>query len=68
MSNKIWMCKIGECDEGLLPDGADAPMRQAVRKAYKEITGRDAVFCFSGWGAELDEYEQIVVGKKRGRG
>ena len=58
---KIWSCKIGECDEGLLEDGADAPMREAVTKAYAELTGIDNEFCFSGWGAELDEFERAVV-------
>ena len=58
---KIWSCKIGECDEGLLELGADAPMRKAVQKAYGEVTGLDADFCFSGWGAELDEFERAVA-------
>lgn len=58
--SKIWSCKIGEVDS--LPiSGADHPMRQAVEKAYKEITGEDCKFCFSGWGAELDEIERAVV-------
>lgn len=56
---KIWTCKIGEV-EGV-PFGADAPMRQAVVRAYREITGRDPEFCFSGWGGELDECERAVV-------
>ena len=58
---KIWKCKIGECDVALLPDGADAPMRAAVRRAYKEITGQEPTFLFSGWGAELTEPERAVV-------
>lgn len=58
---KVWSCKIGECDAALLPDGADAPMRAAVESAYRELTGFDAAFNFSGWGAELDESERAVV-------
>ena len=36
-------------------------MRQAVEKAYEELTGEKPVFNFSGWGAELDEAERAVV-------
>lgn len=58
---KIWECKIGECDESALPHGADAPMRAAVERAYREITGQDPAFLFSGWGAELDEAEHAAL-------
>ena len=58
---KIWSCKIGEVNESLLPSGADGPMRDAVAKAYREITGCDPEFIFSGWGAELTEGERAVV-------
>lgn len=61
---KVWSCKIGECDAELLPDGADAPMRAAVERAYRELTGFDAAFNFSGWGAELSEPERAVVEKR----
>ena len=56
----IWECKIGEVS-GVLPLGADAPMRFAVARAYKEITGHEPLFLFSGWGGELDEGERAVV-------
>lgn len=59
MAGKIWSCKIGEVAS--VPDGADAPMRKAVERAYKELTGEEAVFNFSGWGAELEESERAVV-------
>lgn len=60
---KIWYCKIGETDEKNLEkwNGADLPMREAIEKAYKDVTGEDAQFCFSGWGGELDEAERAVV-------
>jgi hypothetical protein len=58
---KIWDCKIGECDESLLPPGSNALMREAVRKAYLEITGQAPKFIFSGWGGELTEGERHVV-------
>lgn len=59
---KIWYCKIGEAEAGALPEGADGPMRNAVRRAYIEITGQDPPnFIFSGWAAELTEGERAVV-------
>jgi len=58
---KIWECKIGEIDSQFLPRGSDLPMREAVARAYREITGRDPDFIFSGWGAELTEGECAVV-------
>ena len=58
---KIWSCKIGEVDFDDVPDGGDLPMRQAVRKAYKELTGKDDKFLFSGWGSELTDIEREVV-------
>ena len=45
---RIWVCKIGEVGSELLPKGSDLPMRQAVAKAYKEITGYEPDFIFRG--------------------
>ncbi len=61
MAKRIWSCKIGEEFPEELPPGADGPMREAVQRAYREITGVDAEFTFSGWAGELDEYERAVV-------
>jgi len=58
---KIWECKIGECDNSNVPDGGDFPMREAIVETYIKITGKKPTFCFSGWGAELDEIERGVV-------
>ena len=58
---RVWFCKIGYADDDALSNGADLPMRQAVQEAYKRLTGREADFCFSGWGATLDEMEKAVV-------
>lgn len=58
---KIWYCKIGEVDESAVPPGGDAPMRDAVERAFLEVTGQDSQFTFSGWGGELDESERAVV-------
>jgi hypothetical protein len=60
---KVWSCKIGEVLD--LPPGSDAPMRQAVARAYKELTGENAYFCFSGWGAKLTEEERAVVENRK---
>lgn len=60
---RIWECKIGEADLSRLPDGADAPMRNAVQEAYYKLTGKGADFCFSGWAGELTDTERSVVAK-----
>lgn len=58
---KIWGCKIGECVEGDLRPGVDEPMREAVTRAYRLITGKEPTFLFSGWGEKLTESERAVV-------
>lgn len=58
----VWSCKIGWAPGASLPHGADAPMREAVARAFKELTGMDAEVIFSGWGDELTEDELIVLG------
>lgn len=57
----VWYCKIGVLDSVALPSAADGPMREAVFDAFMRLTGRDAKFCFSGWGQTLDECELAVV-------
>lgn len=61
---KIWECKIGEVNDALVPNGGDFPMRQAVTAKYRELTGCEPVFLFSGWGSELTEGERAVVEKR----
>jgi hypothetical protein len=61
MATAIWECKIGEADRKLLPEGADSPMRNAIREAYFKLTGHEPDFIFSGWGAELTETERQVT-------
>jgi hypothetical protein len=56
---RIWTCKIGESEFD--HSGMDSPMREAVREAYKRVTGVEAEFLFSGWGGELTEPERAVV-------
>jgi hypothetical protein len=56
---KIWGCKIGEVES--LPDGADNVMRQAVKAAYRQLTGKEPSFCFSGWAEHLTKIEREVA-------
>lgn len=59
--HKAWSCKIGIYGDVQLPPGADAPMRRAVEDAFFALTGQHATFNFSGWGAQLDQYEHEVA-------
>lgn len=60
MIERVWDCKIGgEVDD--LPAGSDLPMREAVQRAFRELTGVDARFTFSGWGGSLTTTERAVV-------
>jgi len=65
MKQKIWTCKIDEVAD--LPDGSDRPMREAVVEAYRKLTGREPVFCFSGWGGELTKVEREVAEEYRAK-
>lgn len=57
----VWDCQIGGIDRATLPRGADAPMRKAVEQAFRNLTGKDAEFCFSGWGGKLTRLQLNVV-------
>jgi hypothetical protein len=59
-TERIWFCKIGGPAD-FFENGADLPMRRAIAKAFREITGRDPQFTFSGWGGKLTEGERAVV-------
>jgi hypothetical protein len=65
-TESIWCCKIGGLT-GELPKGADLPMRIAIRNAYRELTGVEPQFLFSGWGQELTEAERAVVENREPR-
>lgn len=58
---KIWECKIGEVEAKYLEPGSDSPMRRAIEKAYKELTGQEPEFIFSGWGGELTPGERRAL-------
>lgn len=63
-----WVCKIGEIPRDWLPRGSDAPMRQAVERAYEKLTGQPPDFTFSGWAGELTEGERAVHEDRLPRG
>lgn len=60
MSEQIWTCKIGGASPGL-PLGADLPMREAIREAFRIVAGAEPQFCFSGWGGKLTEIQRSIV-------
>lgn len=57
---KAWSCKVGP-QPIELPAGADLAMRNAVARAYYELTGVWPEFLFSGWNDDLDEIEEDVA-------
>jgi hypothetical protein len=63
----FWSCKLGPADGTKLPDGADFPLRQAVEKAFFELTGKWPEIHWSGWGATLDEVETFGLLQTRER-
>ena len=65
MDPKVWECSIGGAGFEL-PPGADAPLRNAVAKAYLELTGKDPEFCFSGWGGRLSDVQVAVLAHQEG--
>lgn len=57
---RIWFCKVGGPTD-FFQRAADIPMRNAIAKAFRDVTGLDPEFIFSGWGGELTEGERAVV-------
>lgn len=64
MTDRVWSCKIGPQPNDI--EGMDAPMRGAVQRAFRDLFGIDAEFCFSGWSDLLTRSEQDVVNLDRG--
>lgn len=59
MKKQYWMCIIGGVDPSKYEgNGADYPLRQAVREKYYEIFGEDEV-CASGWGINEERYHLL---------
>lgn len=57
--HKVWQCRIG--GPVVVPDGGDAPLRQAVEETFMKMFGEEAVACFSGWGEKWTELEISVI-------
>ena len=58
-SKKYWMCIIGGTDPDLYEgNGADFPLRMAVRDKFNEIFGEDEV-CSSGWNIDEERYNVL---------
>lgn len=59
MKGNYWYCYIGPADvKKYKGNGADFPLRQAVRNVFNKIFGEDYV-CSSGFGISEDQTEQI---------
>jgi hypothetical protein len=58
--NNYWFCEIGPLHEG--ESIGDWPLRSIVRDKFKELTGRDALTCSSGWGLpyEIKEINSLI--------
>lgn len=61
MKLRVWSCKIGYAEDSCLAPGSDGPMRDAVESAFKQVTGGDSEFMFSGWDGQLSPGELAVI-------
>lgn len=57
---RYWICIIGETEWNDLPNGADLPIRQATKKAFKKLTGHDDNNCWSGWSADKKTVDKVL--------
>ena len=58
---QYWMCLIGPVGPNKYKgNGADLPLRMAVRDKFNEIFGPDEV-CASGWGISQERYEALRI-------
>lgn len=48
--DKYWFCIIGPVKDNELPDGADSPLRSAVRKVANTMLPDNDLTISSGWG------------------
>lgn len=56
---QYWMCIIGPGDPNdYKGNGADGPLRSAVRDTFERIFGEDEV-CASGWGIDEERYHLL---------
>jgi hypothetical protein len=57
----VWQCTIGVLGDHPLPKGADEPMRLAIQRVFREVTGRESEFIFSGWNAVISPVQLAVI-------
>ncbi len=67
VTDAYWTCTVGPTDRGKLTVAADSPMREAIRRAFLEITGHEPEFLFSGWGQPPSESEQEYIDSHKRR-
>ena len=58
---RYWICIIGSVEEIKLGFGADAPLRNAVKKAYVKMIGDEDNICWSGWGSGQEKVDTLNV-------
>lgn len=58
----VWECAIGGRDPVTIPPGGDLPMRRAVERAFREVTGTDAEYTYSGWGRKFTSKALMLGG------
>lgn len=59
VESEYWICIIGGTNSKNLPDGADQPLRSAVKNAFAMTTGHHAETCWSGWGTEKGKVDVL---------
>lgn len=61
VEKEYWYCIIGPIyEKDMLPRGSDAPLRDAVQKAFMALAGCDAHVLYSGWGISEAEKERML--------
>ena len=64
MKKEYWTCVVGPCESSKLPNGADFPMRQAIKQVVFNMTGEYPENVWSGWGCDEDEKNAILNKKE----
>jgi hypothetical protein len=63
----VWQCRIGVATRAELPPGSDAPLRDAVEEAFRNLLGREPLATFSGWGEKFTESEWACIENREPR-
>lgn len=57
---RYWVCVFGPIDAASLPEGADLPMRKAVREAANELFNGSPTILNTGWSARPRNQRRIM--------